>query len=141
MPKRRMQFIPPQRSRQLTELADRARVSLSRYAGIDVEYNAVGLQTLDEWIERHVQQFPNPSTEMRTVWGAFLGETFRRRHNGQWGIESHDGGARLGIICPMGGQDLMFIDVMDQVLRRIHHGMNESLAFYYTIKGVELKTL
>ena len=140
MPKRKLQFIPSQRARQMTGLADRARISLSRYAGIDVEYNAVGLQTLDEWIERHIRQFPHPSTEIRTVWGAFLGETFRRRYGGQWGVEQANGHPRLGIICPRDVQDLMFVDVMDQVLRRVHNGMNESLAFYYTIKGIELKS-
>lgn len=141
MPKRTVQFIPPQRSQQLTELADRGRVSLSRYAGITVDYNAVGLQTLDEWIERHIHQFPRPSTEIRTVWGAFLGETFRRRHGGQWGIDNAGNRPRLGIVCPRGDQDLMFVDVMDQVARRITGGMNESLAFYYTIKGVQIKAL
>ena len=140
MPKRTVQFIPPHQSKQLTELADRARLSLSRYAGIGVEYNAVGLQTLDEWIERHIRQFPSPSTEIRTVWGAFLGETFRRRHGGQWGVENTSKRPRLGIVCRRGDQDLLFVDVMDQVGRRIHDGMNESLAFYYTIKGVEIKS-
>jgi hypothetical protein len=27
---------------------------------------------------------------------------------------------------------------MDQISRRIKNGMNDSLAFYYTIKGVEI---
>ena len=58
MAKRSIQFIPPQKSSQLTHLADRARLSLAQYSGIEVDYNAIGLQTLDEWIERHVQQFP-----------------------------------------------------------------------------------
>ncbi|MBN1249713.1 MAG: hypothetical protein JXC32_18770, partial [Anaerolineae bacterium] len=75
--KHAIQFVPPQRSRQLTDLADRGKVSLSRYAGTDVEYNAIGLQLLDEWIDRHLQQFPSPSSEIRIVWGAFLGEAFR----------------------------------------------------------------
>jgi len=62
-------FIPPQQSRQLTELAERARVSLTRFAGIEVEYNAIGLQLLDEWIDRHLKQFPEPSKEIVMVWG------------------------------------------------------------------------
>jgi hypothetical protein len=138
MAKRSIQFIPPQRSIQLTELAERARVSLGRYAGIEVDYNAIGLQTLDEWIQRHIQQFPNPSREIRTVWGAFLGETFRRRFNGQWGIDNGGPHPQLGIVCPTTDEGLAFVDVMDQISRRIKNGMNESLAFYYTIKGVEI---
>ncbi|MGC9521250.1 MAG: hypothetical protein ACP5HG_05135 [Anaerolineae bacterium] len=140
MPKRSIQLLPPQRSQQLTALADRARFSLSQYAGVEVDYNAVGLQTLDEWIERHLRQFPRPSSEIRTVWGTFLGETFRRRYQGQWAIENSRGRPRLGIVCSK-GKDLVFIDVMDQVSRRIQRGMNESLAFYYTIRGVELQSI
>ena len=141
MAKRSIQFIPPQKSGQLTQLADRARVSLSRYAGIDVDYNAVGLQTLDEWIDRHVKQFPTPSAEIQTVWGAFLGETFCRRFEGQWSINNSGRRPRLGVVCSKDGEGLVFIDVMDQVNRRVKNGMNDSLAFYYTIKGVEIKSI
>jgi len=140
MAKRSIQFIPPQKSVQLTHLADRARLSLAQYAGIEVDYNAVGLQTLDEWIERHVQQFPKPSQEIRMVWGAFLGETFRRRFSGQWGIDASSRHPRLGIVCPRDGQGPIFVGVIDQISRRISRGMNESLAFYYTIKGVEINS-
>jgi len=103
MAKRSIQFIPPQKSGQLTHLADRARLSLARYA--------------------------------------FLGETFRRRFNGQWALDASTRRPRLGIVCPRSDQGLIFVDVMDQVSRRISHGMNESLAFYYTIKGVEIKSV
>ncbi len=140
MAKRSIQFISPQKSGQLTRLADRVRLSLVEYSGAEVDYNAVGLQTLDEWIERHVERFPQPSQEIRMVWGAFLGETFRRRFNGQWGIDASSRHAQLGIVCSRVGQGLIFVDVMDQVSRRISSGMNESLAFYYTIKGVEIRS-
>ncbi|MCJ7550719.1 MAG: hypothetical protein MUQ30_13680 [Anaerolineae bacterium] len=140
MAKRSVRFIPPQKSVQLAQLADRARLSLAEYAGIDVDYNAVGLQTLDEWIERHVQQAPKPSPEIRMVWGAFLGETFRRRFNGQWGIDASSRYPRLGIVCPRDGQGPIFVGVIDQISLRISRGMNESLAFFYTIKGVEIRS-
>jgi len=133
-------FIPPQQSRQLTELAERARVSLTRFAGIEVEYNAIGLQLLDEWIDRHLKQFPEPSKEIVMVWGAFLGETFRRRFHGEWGINTAGRKAHLGVICPKDDEGVIFTDVMHQMQRRIKNGMNESLAFYYTIKGVEIKS-
>lgn len=139
MTKRPIQFMSPKQTRQLTELAERARLSLKRFAGVDVEYNAVGLQMLDEWIDRHLKQFPQPSQELNMIWGAFLGETFRRRFNGEWAINTAGRNPRLGIICPREEEGLLFIDVMDQVQRRLKEGMSESLAFYYTIKGVELK--
>ena len=140
MAKRSIRFLTPQQSGQLTHLADRARTSLMRYSGIDVDYNAVGLQTLDEWVERHMQQFPDPSQAVRVVWGAFLGETFRRRFSGQWGIDASSPQQRLGIVCANDGQGIVFVDVMNQVNRRITVGMSESLAFYYTIKGVEIRS-
>ncbi|MBN1873461.1 MAG: hypothetical protein JXA33_04460 [Anaerolineae bacterium] len=140
MAKRPIQFVPPKQARQLTELAERARLSLSRFAGVDVEYNAVGLQLLDEWVDRHLRQFPKPSGEIITVWGAFLGETFRRRFNGEWVVNASSGKSRLGVLCPKEEQGRVFVDVMDQMQRRIREGMSESLAFYYTIKGVEIKS-
>jgi hypothetical protein len=140
MTKRSVHLISSQKSQQLVELAQQARASLSRYAGVNVDYNAVGLQMLDEWIERHMRQFPTPSSSMRTVWGAFLGETFRRRYHGQWGIEDARRRPRLGVICPREAEDPIFVDVMDQVSRRVRNGMSESLAFYYTIKGVEIRS-
>ncbi len=140
MAKHPFQFIPPRQARQLTELAERARLSLSRFAGVDVEYNAVGLQLLDEWIDRHLRQFPKPSKEIVTVWGAFLGETFRRRFNGEWAVNTSGGKPKLGVLCPKQDRGLVFVDVMDQMQRRIREGMSESLAFYYTIKGVEIKS-
>ena len=134
-----LQFIPAQQSRQLIELAERARLGLSRFADTDVDYNAVGLQLLDEWIDRHLKQFPRPSKEIVMAWGTFLGETFRRRFGGEWGLNSASNKSRLGIICQKSGTNLLFIDVLDQMQRRIKDGMNESLAFYYTIKGVEIR--
>lgn len=139
MSKRSLKFLPSKQSHQMTQLAERARLSLSRYAGIDVEYNAIGLQTLDEWIDRHLNQFPKPSYEIKSVWAAFLGETFRRRFEGQWGIAASTQRPRLGIICSKDNGGLVFVDIMNQINRRIRSGMNESLAFYYTIKGVEIK--
>jgi hypothetical protein len=135
---RSIQFLAPTRSRQLADLADRAKVSLSRYAGIDVDYNAVGLQMLDEWIDRYLQQFANPTAEIKIVWGAFLGEAFRHRYHGQWGTDIAGEHERLGVICARDGLAPLFVDVMDQVARRLREGMNESLAFYYTIKGIEI---
>jgi hypothetical protein len=140
MAKRAIEFISPQRSQQLTDLADRAKLSLTRFAGMDIGYDAVGLQTLDEWIESHLHQFPQPSQKMQTIWSAFLGEAFRRRYQGQWGIDRSRDRARLGVICPRSGDDPLFVDVCDQVVRRVRDGISESLAFYYTMKGIEIKS-
>ncbi len=138
MSKQKVQFIPPQQSKQLTDFAERARISLERYSRSEVEFDAVGLQMLDEWIERHLDQFPNPSREIKMIWGAFLGETFRRRFKGQWAVNSSGKKGNLGILCPKSSTGLLYIDVINQMNRRLKNGMSQSLAYYYTIKGVEI---
>lgn len=140
MTKQSVRFIPPQQSRQLTDFAERARLSLERFARAEVDFNAIGLQMLDEWIERHLKQFPNPSQEITMVWGAFLGETFRRRFNGQWAVSQTGNKAFLGVLCPKSDSNLIYVDVVNQMDRRLKNGMSQSLAYYYAIKGVDIKS-
>ncbi|MBN1487291.1 MAG: hypothetical protein JW981_06575 [Anaerolineae bacterium] len=140
MSKEKVQLLPQKQAQQLQDLSERARLNLARYAGVEVEYNAVGVQMLDEWIDRHLRQFPTPSGQIVTVWAAFLGEVFRQRFNGRWITQvTPDGKSHLGVACPKGPKNYVFINVMDQIQKRIHDGMQESLAFYYTLTGMEIK--
>ena len=123
----------------MAELAERARLSLARFAGVEVEFNIGGLQLLDEWIERHVRQFPQPSSNIMTLWGAFLGETFRRRFYGEWVVDTSKRKPQLGIFCPKKEHGLLFISIMEQIQQRVRQGITESLALYYTEKGIEIK--
>ncbi|HHE71473.1 MAG TPA: hypothetical protein ENL34_04245 [Chloroflexi bacterium] len=140
MSRQTVHLLSPNRTGKMGELAAQARSTLSQYAGMEVSFDATGLQFLDEWIERHLRRFPSPSPAVRALWGAFLGETFRRRYGGQWAVESIGGRPRLGVLCPKGSDGLIFVDIMDQVNRRVKQGMRQSLAFYYTLKSVELKS-
>ncbi|MEA3397326.1 MAG: hypothetical protein U9R05_07680 [Chloroflexota bacterium] len=133
------QFLPQSQVKQMTELAERGRLSLARFAGVEVEFDIGGLQLLDEWIERHVRQFPQPSPNIMTLWGAFLGEIFRRRFYGEWVVDTSKRKPQLGIFCPKEEHGLLFIDVMAQIQRRVRKGIIESLALYYTEKGIEIK--
>lgn len=140
MAKRSVHFIPQTQVGQMQDLAERAQKSLSRFAKIEVQYNAIGLQLLDEWIDRHVRQFPTPNKRIMTIWGAFLGEVFRERFNGEWAVEKVQRETRLGVLCPKGsGDGLFFVPVMDQIHQRVKEGMQESLTFFYTMKGIEIK--
>lgn len=134
-----IQLLPATKARQMKELAERAQLSLARFAETDVAYNAIGIQLLDEWIDRHLRQFPNPSPSVLTVWAAFLGEAFRQRFHGEWAIDNATGKPRLGILTPKSHHDFIFIDIMDQVERRVKVGIAESLSFYYATKGIEIK--
>jgi len=139
MTQRSTQFLPQAQAKQMAELAERARLSLARFADVEVEFNIEGLQLLDEWIERHVRQFPRPSPNVLTLWGAFLGETFRRRFYGEWAVDTSKHKPQLGILCPKKEHGLLFINVMEQIQRRVRKGITESLALYYTEKGIEIK--
>ncbi len=139
MGKHPIRLLSKEQSEQLHKLAERARASLSDFSGVEVEYDVIGLQMLDEWIDRHMRQFPKPTKEMATIWGAFLGEVFIERLNGAWVVAHTQGKSRLGVLCPRERRGMVFVDVMEQVRRRIREGMEASLAFFYTTKAIEIK--
>lgn len=130
-----VKFLSPEKIRSLAEMAEKARDALSRFAGYDVSCDATGLQLLDEWIDRHLRQFPNPSQGMRLLWVAFLGEMFRRRHGGEWAIQNGD----LTVLCPTEGHGVHVVDVSGQVGRRVATGMAASLVYFYAMTSIELR--
>jgi hypothetical protein len=132
-----VEFLTPDRARYLVEVAEEARANLSRLVGYEVVYDSVALQLLDEWIDRHVRQSPHPSQATRLLWASFLGEMFRRRHEGEWILLGRD--QRLAVLCPTEGGDPYTVDVSGQVGRRITEGMSASLALFYVTVSVELK--
>lgn len=141
MPQAPLEFLPPERARYLVEMAEQAREALRRFAGHSVDYDSVSLQMLDEWIERHLRQFPSPSPEIRLLWVTFLGEIFRRRHSGEWVLQQSEGDrSTLAVLCPVEGGGLRTVDVSGQVSRRIGKGMSNSLAYFYLMTSIQLKT-
>lgn len=134
-----VKFPTPEQARYLAEIAERARAGLSRFVGYQVAYDAIALQLLDEWIDRYLRQFPNPSQKMRLLWVSFLGEMFRRRHRGEWIVQERDKGGGLAVLCPMESGGLYRVDVSGQIGRRIARGMSASLAYFYAITCIELK--
>lgn len=132
-------FLPPKQARYLAEMAERARAGLSRFVGYEAAYDSTALQLLDEWIDRHLRQFPNPSQGMRLLWTSFLGEMFRRRHGGEWVIQESEQGERLAVLCPAEGGGLHTVDISNQIGRRITRGISASLAYFYTITSIELR--
>lgn len=133
-----VEFLIPERTRYLAETAERARAGLSRFVGYEVDYDAIALQLLDEWIDRHLQQFPNPSPGMCLLWISFLGEMFRRHHWGEW--IAQDGERKgLAVLCPTESGGLYTVDVSGQIDRRVAHGISASLVYFYTITCIELQ--
>ena len=132
-------FLIPERARYLAEMAERARAGLSRFIGYEVDYETTTLQLLDEWIDRHLRQFPSPSQGMCLLWVSFLGEMFRRHHRGEWIMQERGERKGLAVLCPMESGGLYTVNVSDQIDRRIAHGMSASLVYFYTITCIELK--
>lgn len=132
-----VRFLSPEQVRYLVEVAEEARTGLSRFVGHKVAYDSTALQLLDEWIDRHLRQFPYPSQATRLLWVSFLGEMFRRRHEGEWILWERD--KRLAVLCPSEEGALYTVDVSGQVGRRIADGMSASLVWFYTTTSVELK--
>lgn len=133
-------FLSAEQIRYLAEMAEQARAALARFSHQEVGYDATALQLLDEWIERHLRQFPEPSQRMRLLWVSFLGEIFRRRHGGEWVVE--ESGARKGalaLLCPAEDGSVRKVDVSGQVGRRITEGISASLAYFYAMASIELK--
>jgi len=132
-----VKFLTPERVRYMVEVAEEARARLGRFAGYEVTYDSTALQILDEWIDRHLRRFSHPSQATRLLWVSFLGEMFRRHHEGEWILRERDGG--LAVLCPAEGGAPCTVDVSGQVGRRIAHGMSASLALFYAVTSVELK--
>jgi len=134
-----MEFLTLEQIRQMVEMAEQARDALGDYVGYDVAYDSTALQLLDEWIERHLRQFPQPSAKMRLLWVSFLGEVFRRRHWGEWAILGREAGGGLAVLCPREGGGRHTVDISSQVNRRITQGMSASLAYFYVVTSIELR--
>lgn len=135
-----VRFLGAEQMGYLVDMAERARDRLSHFAGYEVGYDAPALQLLDEWIERVMEDQPQPSQEYRILWMAFLGETFRRRFEGEWVMKEGDGKA-LSVLCPavMGG--LHVVEVARQIQRRIKGGFKNSLSLFYLHESIQLRQI
>ncbi len=138
MPDSDVQFLSAEQARYLVEMAERARAGLGRFVGHEVVYDATALQLLDEWVERVMEQSPRPRQDLRVLWMAFLGETFRRRFGGEW-VAHEDGGQGLAVLCPAEAGGLHLVEVARQIRRRIANGFADSLALFYVEEGILLK--
>jgi len=124
------------KARSLKAVAEQAQTALARFAGHQVGYDPTALQALDEWIDRHLRQFPDPSRRMRLLWTAFLGEVLRQRHGGDWALQP---GGQLAVAYPRSDGDYRVVAVSAQVERRIEEGISASLAYFYAMTTIELK--
>ncbi len=129
-----VQFLSAEQARQMVELAEQTRAGLARFAGHSVGYEPTSLQLLDEWIDRESA----PNKALRLMWGAFLGELFRRHHGGEW-IISQDESRQLAILCPTERGGVYQINVIDQINRRIAQGMLEPLTLFYVREAAALR--
>jgi hypothetical protein len=134
------QPLPPERSLYMQRAASHAVETLKRLSTGTVEYGPISLQLLDEWIDRVARRGPLPGTA-RVLVIAFLGQTFLHKHGGYWAVQRRGQTQSLGVVCPVAGSEkaMRFIDIVDQVNRRLAHGIRESLTFFYLTTSVDLQ--
>ena len=128
-------YLSQEQARDLVALAEQARKELSQLSGREASYSSGAVQLLDEWIDDYLEMMPNPPVAVRLLWTSFLGEMFRRRHDGWWALQ--DGG--LVVVCPTDGGDLRMVTVREQIERRIALGMAESVTYFYNATRIALK--
>jgi len=133
------EFLAPERVQYFAELAEQARAALSRFVGYHVGYDNTALQLLDEWIDRHLRQFPAPSASMRLLWTSFLGEVFRRHYDSEWAIRRRGKSGEMVVVCRTETGEMVTVEVSAQINRRIAEGMSASLVYFYTMTSIELK--
>jgi hypothetical protein len=136
-----VEFLTREQIHQLTEMAEQARAALSRFAGYEVAYDQTALQLLDEWIDRHMRQFPRPTQTMRLLWVSFLGEMFRRHHEGEWVFQGQGRDGGLSVLCPIGGGGGHIVNVSEYVDRRIYEGISASLVYAFAMTSIELRAM
>lgn len=127
-------ILSSEQAQQLAQMAEQARKGLSRFVGHEVAYDSTAVEYLDEWIDRHMKRFPDPSSKMRLLWTVFLGEMFRRHYDGHWIMQ----GDSLALACPTGSNGADIVEVAEQVDRRVEEGMAESLSYFYNMKRIAL---
>lgn len=135
------QPLPPERSLYMQRAAAQAVQVLERFSGGYIEYVPTSLQLLDEWIDRMGRGEVLPSAA-RVLVIAFLGQMFLHRHGGYWATQTRDQRQNLGVVCPIAGpgNEMRFIDIADQISRRLALGISESLTFFYLTTSMDLKS-
>jgi hypothetical protein len=134
-----VEFLTREQVHQLAEMAEQARLALSRFAGYEVAYDQTGLQLLDEWIDRHMRQFPQPTQTMRLLWISFLGEVFRRDHGGEWVFRGHGREGGVAVLCPTEDGTGRIVNVSGHVDRRLDEGISASLVYFFAMISIELR--
>lgn len=134
-------FLTKQQVQQLADMAEQAREALGRFAGYPVAYDQTALQLLDEWIDRHMRQFPRPTQTMRLLWISFLGEVFRRHHGGEWVFRGQGKEGGVAVLCPTSDGAGHVANVSGYVGRRLDEGIAASLVYAFAMTSIELKAL
>jgi len=139
-PKVSIHPLPKDRAAYMQKAAYKFYQILVEFSDGPVEVGPVALQLLDEWLDRQTRQFPL-SNANRALAIAFLGQIFLARHGGYWAIRISDRRQNLGVVCPVAEPQKpgRFVDVSDQIGRRLEHGIAESLTFFYLTTSVDLQ--
>ena len=120
-----------------------AAVGLSRQQySVDLDYSEESIGRLDEILGRLYQAHasgagpPPEELEQRAKeWGAYLGETIRRRSGGRWVVPT-DGPYTGLFVLDISGMQMC---PSAKVLKRIMDGPGDSLPAYYSVLRAKLR--
>lgn len=113
----------------INHLVDNYIDTLKTVMGRDAALDAESIRAMDEIISTHWPEDPPVMMDvMAATYGAFLGETIRRLHGGEW-KELEDGTLALTDVGGIGMQ----IYPVDKAYKRFVNGEEDSIAAYYHV--------
>ncbi|MEM0911117.1 MAG: hypothetical protein AAGJ37_09090 [Pseudomonadota bacterium] len=90
---------PSQLNELMEQSAEDAVVTASQQANVTLDYSEGGLNLVDTAISEILRLFPDESQEDKSVFticnifGAYLGEVFKKHHGGEWEYNDTDANA------------------------------------------------
>ena len=94
--------------------------------GIDLDYSAESLKTIDEIITKNWPKPPNMLNPVVISFGSYVGETIRRLFGGEWVFDSKHGYA----LASIGGASTRIFPFA-KVEKRFINGDGDSISFYF----------
>jgi hypothetical protein len=94
--------------------------------GVKLDYSPASLRAIDEIISEHWEETPTFLDQVVLLFGAYVGETIRRQHGGNWTFDEENGYA----LENLGGTGAR-IYPFAKVNKRFVNGEEDSIAFYY----------
>ncbi len=124
---------PAQLNKLMEQSADDAVVTASQQANVTLDYSEDNVASVDKAIAEILQRFPQESQEDKAVFticnifGAYLGEVFKKYNGGEWRYDDSDANAP-SIFLKVGEHTFAFAGICYEKLVKNH---SVSVSKYY----------